>query len=577
MSRTWSGARAGAATITGRVRPLVHAWLRSSRTLATVTGALGYIASWSPSLLPRAWLLQGLVSGVSLAAWYGAGVVIARGWRAFATWAGLELAMTRPGPRRLLRGGWALVLAAVVLIAPLTALASQQRLASSMGARGPTVAGMFLAIGLSVLTFAVLTVLWHGLQWLFGFLLRRMHRWPHALATPLASVLLVLLVVGVLQYVVLGGVLRIVGARSVASNTTTPPGTSAPVSRFVSGGPESGSRWEDFGYEGKSFVSGTTTREDIERVTGRPALDPIRVHAGREVGDSIRHVTQALLAEMDRTNAWERSVIVLVTTTGQGWVNNWGVSAVEYLTGGDCATAAIQHSTLPSALALLDAPTRPRAAGQIVTHAIEERLAALPATARPKFYVTGESLGSYGGHAAFSSASDMLERIDGAVWTGTPGFTEIHAELTGRRVLGSTQINPVVDNGRLVRFASNAAELAADQFGRPLGEWQFPRVVYLQHPSDPIVWWSTGLLVREPDWLDETRTGTPAAEMSWLPLVTFWQVTGDMPGATSVPTGYGHNYHDEVIAAWAAVLDRRDPHLEGRVLEAIRARAQSWE
>jgi uncharacterized membrane protein len=37
-------------------------------------------------------------------------------------------------------------------------------------------------------------------------------------------------------------------------------------------------------------------------------------------------------------------------------------------------------------------------------------------------------------------------------------------------------------------------------------------------------------------------------------LVTFWQVTLDMPFATDVPESYGHRYTQEAVDAWATVL-----------------------
>jgi uncharacterized membrane protein len=40
----------------------------------------------------------------------------------------------------------------------------------------------------------------------------------------------------------------------------------------------------------------------------------------------------------------------------------------------------------------------------------------------------------------------------------------------------------------------------------------------------------------------------------WIPLVTFWQVTADMPLATGVPDGHGHNYHREFVDGWATIL-----------------------
>ena len=42
--------------------------------------------------------------------------------------------------------------------------------------------------------------------------------------------------------------------------------------------------------------------------------------------------------------------------------------------------------------------------------------------------------------------------------------------------------------------------------------------------------------------------------MVWLPFVTFWQVTADLPFSTGVPGGYGHKYTAEYVDAWYAVM-----------------------
>ena len=40
----------------------------------------------------------------------------------------------------------------------------------------------------------------------------------------------------------------------------------------------------------------------------------------------------------------------------------------------------------------------------------------------------------------------------------------------------------------------------------------------------------------------------------WIPFITFWQVTADLPFATGVPVGHGHVYTGEYVDAWADVL-----------------------
>lgn len=553
-------------------------WLNRSRAAAIVLGSLGYVASMSPSLIPRSPLMQGIVSGVSLAAWYSAGVLLDRAWARFTRWSGLTIALTRPTPRRVLSLSWALLIGGLLVLSPFAFLRGQRELAAEMGMPPPGGWQVLLAIAVAIAVFSGLVGLWHGIRRLFDALLGRLDRWPRALAAPFATVVVVALVVGVVQYAILGGLLRVVGERSAEANQTSPPGASAPLTPLLSGGPGSLEAWDTLGYEGRSFISGATSVQQIRSVTGGPATQSIRVYAGRETGRSIAAAADAVVAELDRTGAWSRSVIVLFTTTGQGWVNNWEASAIEYLTGGDCALAAIQHSVLPSPIALLDAPNRPREAGKAVLAAVRERLVAIPEGDRPALHVAGESLGAYGGNAAFATPEAMLAEVDGAVWTGTPSFTPLHAQITADRVVGSAEVNPVVDNGRHVRFASRPAELTADQYGRALGPWEHPRVVYLQHPSDPVVWWSPSLLFSTPDWLRETRVDGPAAQMSWLPVVTFWQVTADMAVSQAVPSGFGHNYHDEVVPTWAAVLDRDTPSVQvDAIVSAIRDRANGWE
>ena len=69
-----------------RLGGLVRAWERRSRALAVLLGTFGYAASLSPSLIPRSPVMQGVVSGVSLAAWYAVGVLLGRAWRRFRRW-----------------------------------------------------------------------------------------------------------------------------------------------------------------------------------------------------------------------------------------------------------------------------------------------------------------------------------------------------------------------------------------------------------------------------------------------------------------------------------------------------------
>ncbi len=97
------------------------------------------------------------------------------------------------------------------------------------------------------------------------------------------------------------------------------------------------------------------------------------------------------------------------------------------------------------------------------------------------------------------------------------------------------------------RFASNTSEINDDQSG-----WKEPRVLYLQHGSDPIVWWSFDLILNRPDWLDEKHAPDVSPKMGWHPFVTFWQVTVDQMFSTAVTTGLGHMSAKNEVYGWVA-------------------------
>jgi len=302
------------------------------------------------------------------------------------------------------------------------------------------------------------------------------------------------------------------------------------------------------------FVTSAPTPAQISAATGRVAVEPIRVYAGRTADRTVSDVADAVVAELQRTRAFDRRVLAVITTTGTGWVDDWSAQSIEYLSDGDSAVAAMQYSYLPSAMSMITDRDTPREAGKALFDKVYAVWRALPADHRPRLVVGGESLGSYGGQAAFADVHDMLARAQGGVWVGTPSFTDIAAQLTAQRTPGSPEIVPVVDDGLHIRFAASGDQLTHDYYGREYGAWEFPRFVYAQHPSDPVVWWNPALLGAEPDWLREPRGRDVNPDVTWIPFVTFWQLTTDMAVGHDPPDGYGHRYGPELVPAWGSVL-----------------------
>ncbi|MGU3435853.1 alpha/beta hydrolase [Actinomycetes bacterium M1A6_2h] len=524
----------------------------------------------SPSLLPRPWYLQAAATGISVASGYGVGVL--------AVWGMRKCGLTREWPERLRRIGWyALGLVAVVVIPLFLFLGSwwqdiTRELVGLEKGSSWDYPGVFVV---GAVVFVVLVFAGRGLRRVANALTRLADRFvPEPVARGLAVAVVALVVVLAAQGLLSSGISRISNGSASASDSGSAAGVTQPSEPERSGSPESTQPWESLGKEGRTFVAGGPRSGDIEDVTGAPALEPIRVYSGRASVDAdglglgsrtVESLAENVVDELDRTGAFDRKYLAIATTTGRGWVNQSVASSLEYLAGGDTAIAAIQYSFLPSPLAFLADRETPLLAGRALFEAVYERWRGLPEDRRPALLTFGESLGSYGGQDAFSGVQDMIARTSGALWVGTPNFSEQWSRVTESRDPGSREILPVIYGGENVRFAATPDDLEDPS----MREWGTPRIVYWQHPSDPIVWWSPDLILSQPDWLDEPRGADVDKGMTWIPFVTFWQVTLDMVFAADVPDGHGHSYGAEATYYWNDILGSTDDVLVGKVVDAL--------
>ena len=529
----------------------------ASLTVPEATTAIGgYAASYSPSLLPRPWYWQGLVAGLGTMFGYQSGLLLSWTISAVAEKLGVEVTI-KPGLRQggMLAGATIAGLGTIAI--PLRSLRWHRKNADYVRKPGPDAFWAVASAAAAYGVFFLLMAQWKGTLWLINQLAGRLHhRFAFGLVARLISTLVVLAtILVVLDQVILRGVIGVAITASAKVDLRTPVNVFQPTTPLHSGSAESLVKWDDLGLQGKRFTCAGPSRERIVEVLGEPARQPVRAYASMN-GRGLDEVTQTVLAELDRMDAWSRKAILVVTTTGRGNVNEWSTSAFEFLMRGDCATAAMQYSGLPSAVTMISSKQKPVDASRLLFGAIEQRIAGLPASRRPKLYLAGESLGAFGSNGIFDSPDDLLTRAAGGVWTGCPTFAPLQTALTRARSADSTAVRPVVDEGRHVRFAMNPDELVIDPSGLRFGEWVEPRFVYLQNDTDPVVWWGSHLLWRRPEWLDEMAgTNTPMGQMTWWPFITFWQIAADMPVCRSVGAGFGHMYHaTQCVPAWAGVL-----------------------
>ncbi len=518
---------------------------RLQYTLPGLTGAFLFaLVSLTPSLLPRAALFQGFVTGISAAIGYGLGVLLAWLWRAFAN---REIAPTKKWHWRTL-GAVALV---GIAVASAFSTREQNEIRELMGT-GQASAWRFLTVPLiSALIFIILIGL--------GRALRRVSRWLGAQLTrvigPQAAKASAVLVVSVLTFLALSGLVFDNGIEAVDSSfalgdvqisSTAKP----PTSEFRSGSEASIVKWEDLGRQGRRFVGLGPTAAQIAEFTGRDSLEPIRAYAGTANAEEVEDRAALAVDDLERAGGFERGSLLVAGSTGSGFIEPSASNSFEYLTGGDSAIVSIQYSHLPSWASFLVDQTAARNAGRALFDEVYERWLKLPVDSRPKLYVFGESLGSFAMETAFSGEADLRNRTSGALLVGPPNFNELYTEFRSNRDAGSREIEPVFRDGRTIRFANNPWS-SIPPSTQP---WNDPRMLYLVHPSDPITWWSPDLIWHEPDWLKEQRGDDVSASMRWYPIVTFWQTSADMAVAMGTPPGHGHNFVGEHVAGWAQIL-----------------------
>ena len=326
-----------------------------------------------------------------------------------------------------------------------------------------------------------------------------------------------------------------------AGNAIEPAYRSQPSSALVSGGTNSEVDWNTIGREGRRFVNMTLSAEEIEAVTERPAIDPIRVFVGYDSAESPNARAFLAMAELERMGAFERPYIVVYSPTGSGYVNYVAAETVEMLTGGNCAGVCIQYSVRPSFLSLDRVGTSWESSLALLT-ALAWRIRSMPEGERPKILLFGESLGSQSMQDVFEKEGvqgfDILG-VDKALFVGSP-----YSSKWRRRWLR----DPAAMDPLGVVAEVESPEQYADL---PAGRRDHVRAILLTHGNDPIPKFGPRLAVQRPPWLiAEPRPHGVPQDMRYWPLFTFLLVGIDLLNADHVVPGkfeaYAHDYRADI-------------------------------
>ena len=510
-----------------------------------VLGTLFFAAALTPTLIPRSYLTQGALAGLCFAIGYGCGVA----WRAL--WRYLELPEAPPRFQSRVNVVLAVFSAFVVVASLWQAAAGQNAVRAVMGME-PETAHPFKTSAVALIVFLAalaLARLFKLIARLVGTGIRRF------VPRRVANVAGILIAVAVFWFaasnLLVPTVFRMLDSSYSQWDALFEPERAQPADPGKTGGAQSLVRWNELGRTGRRFIASGPTAKAIEAVTRRPAREPIRVYVGLRGAATARSRARLALDELRRQGGFERSVLIVITPTGTGWIDPSAIDSVEYLHDGDVASVATQYSYLNSPLSLLAQPQYGDEAARALFTEIYGYWTTLPKEKRPRLYLHGLSLGAMNSQASAEWFETIGDPIAGALWSGPPFKSQLWRSITAGRNAGTPQWRPEFRDNRFARFMNqHGTTVPADAAWGPM------RIVYLQYASDAITFFDYRDLYRRPDWMNAPRGPDVSPSLSWYPIVTMLQLALDMIVANKAPMGYGHVYAPEhYVDAWVAVTN----------------------
>lgn len=525
-------------------RRLMQRLTRYFHSTGLMIGTAFFAMSLTPSLLPRSELVQGVISGLSMAAGYGVGVLC----NAF--WAYFHLPVPRLRTQYLLQlGAWAFSLL-LALIFLWQAAGWQDRLRSLMGLE-PTSGIQLVSLAvIALLVFLSVLLLVRLFRRTFHFVSRYLGRYVPQRVSLIGG----LLAAFILFWLVADGVLFSLTLRTIDRtyqefDALMDPESAEPRSGLMAGSESSLLNWNELGRLGRRYLNSGPTRDDIAAFSGADAMQPLRVYVGLNSAETAEERAALALAELQRLNAFERELLILITPTGTGWVDPGSIDTVEYLFRGDVASVAAQYSYLPSPVSLLAEGEYAVDMARSLFQTVYGHWRTLPRDNRPRLFLLGLSLGALNSDLSFDFYDIIEDPFDGVLWSGPPFRSETWRNITARRDGDSPQRLPHFRDGSVVRFANQQGGLDLP------GDWGSFRIAFLQYASDPITFFDPDAWYREPDWMKEPRAFDVSPDLRWFPIVTMLQLAADLATGTS-PEGYGHDYAPEHYHdAWVALLE----------------------
>lgn len=506
-----------------------------------------FAISLAPSLLPRPAVVQGLISGISLAMGYALGVIGV--W----LWHYLRLPVVAVVWQRRLGMGCASIGGLILVIFLRKSAEWQNTVRDLMGMEPEATTGWVLLVSVSGGMFLLLMLAGKFFCRVFRIFASFLHRFlPPRVSHSIGLALTVVLFWSAVDGILLRSLMRVADRSFQQLDAMMEPEVSAPKRFTDTAESLSLLDWKDLGRQGRLFVSSAPSAVEMNQFFGHATPTPIRVYVGLNSAPDVASRAELALRELIRMGGFDRAILVLATPTGTGWIDPGAISTVEYLHRGNIATVAVQYSYLNSPLALLTEAEYGAEMARALFSKVYGYWISLPRDSRPRLFLHGLSLGALHSDLSFNLFDIIDDPFDGALWSGPPFRSKTWRMTTAQRDPGTPAWLPVFRNGNVVRFANQ------DGFAPSAGAWGNFRLVFLQYASDPITFFDPGMLWREPAWMQQPRGPDVTPDMGWFPVVTALQVAADMVVGTA-PMGFGHEIAPtDYLDAWFALTEPKN-------------------
>lgn len=311
----------------------------------------------------------------------------------------------------------------------------------------------------------------------------------------------------------------------------------SPSTELSSGGIKSAVKWNTLTIQGRRHIGSKLNAKDIESVMKEKSIEPIRIFVGLDSADSEEDRVAMALHELERTGAFKREVIVVVSPTGTGYINYIMSESFEYMSRGNVASVTIQYSKRPSPMSL-DRVDEGYRQYRMLLNGIKRKLDTLPKNRRPRIVLFGESLGAWTSQNAFvNEGTDGLQYlgIDSALWIGTPAGSRWKDQVMSKKMLNSeSHLVGLFDNFNDVKATDTKTRNKI-------------RYVMLTHHNDPINQFGADVLVKQPEWIvnPNKRPKELTGKQRYRTPTLFIQMLFDMKNALKpIPGEFVANGHD---------------------------------